>query len=88
MDVDQLKCRCPRLGGPVNFAYCRHPGEHQQPCFKVFDCWWECFDVVSYLREHLSDEAFAELSERRPAPKVTSLLELIDQARQRATRSD
>jgi hypothetical protein len=43
------------------------------PCFKVFDCWWERFDVVA-------------LSASRPQPKVASLVELIRQARERASR--
>jgi len=75
--------RCPRLGNPVAFDYCEICGDDQQPCFKILDCWWEHFDVVQYLKENLTEDQFNQLSQTRPKPKVTSLIELIEQARKR-----
>jgi hypothetical protein len=76
--------RCPRLGDVINFSYCRSGGEEGRPCFKVFDCWWESFDVVGYFRHALSAEDFGQLSSS-PAPnKIASLVDLIDQARRRS----
>jgi len=72
--------RCPRLGGPVPFKYCLHSGE-DGPCFKIMDCWWEAFDIRSYLEEHLSPEAFERLMAAKPKPKVASLVELVEQAK-------
>ena len=86
MDPDNLERRCPRLGGDVAFGYCRTCGENNGPCFKVFDCWWERFDVVAHMKGCLSPEAFGALSASRPQPKVASLVELIRQARERAFR--
>jgi D-3-phosphoglycerate dehydrogenase len=74
--------RCPRLGGPVAFSYCLRC-EQEQPCFKVVDCWWETFDIVQYLRDHLSAEQFDRLMDARPRPKISSLVEMIAQSRQR-----
>ena len=88
MKPDDYVMRCPRLGGNVSFDYCRNCGDGQSPCFKVFDCWWETFDVVVYFKERLSDEEFARLSNSRPKPKVSSLLELIEQARRNAAVND
>ena len=80
---DRLERRCPRLGGPVSFGYCRTAGEGGDPCFKCLDCWWERFDVVEHLRRLSGDRAVAELARRRPPPKLTSLIDRIREARAR-----
>lgn len=80
---DALERRCPRLGGSVDFAYCRSQGEDGRPCFKVFDCWWEIFDVVGFLRRSLSESDFRKIAATRPKPKITSILEIVEQARKR-----
>ncbi len=75
--------RCPRLGNTVPFDYCESCGDEQQPCFKILDCWWEHFDVVQYFKDSLPEDQFNHLLQARPKPKVTSLIELIEQARKR-----
>jgi len=60
--------------------------ELEQPCFKVVDCWWETFDIVRYLQEHLPEEQFARVLNARPKPKVASLVEIIAQTKQRIQR--
>jgi transcription antitermination protein NusB len=82
-DKDGLEMRCPRLGGPVPFKYCRTTGEEGMPCFKVMDCWWETFDIRTYLQNSLSEEAFKRISEAKPPEKIASILDLIEQAKQR-----
>jgi len=81
---DHLERRCPRLGGPVSFLYCRTTGEDGLACWKIFDCWWESFDVVGYFEKHLSEEKFNMLVNTKPKPKTVSLVELIEQAKKRA----
>ena len=85
MEPERLERRCPRLGGDVAFGYCKVCGEDETPCFKVFDCWWERFDVVAHMQACLSPESFKALSASHPQPKVTSLVDLIRQARARAS---
>jgi hypothetical protein len=83
---DEQTRRCPRLGGPIRFGYCRTAGEDGGPCRKSLDCWWERFDVAGFLRRILGPErlsALAEQAERGPRPKVTSLLDQIRAARTR-----
>ena len=75
--------RCPRLGGPVAFKYCRTCGDNRQPCFKIIDCWWESFNIVAYVREHYSEECCLMLTQALPKPKVNHLLELIEAAKKR-----
>jgi hypothetical protein len=58
-------------------------GGHQSPCFKVLDCWWEIFDVVSYFRHQMPKEAFEKLKCPSAPNKVASLADLIQQAQKR-----
>ena len=82
---DELERRCPRLGGAISFQYCRACGDDGRPCWKIADCWWESFDVVSYLRDNLPADQLNEIlaKKEQPQPKVASLLELIERARAR-----
>jgi len=80
---DHLERRCPRLGGSVTFGYCRLNSGSELPCWKVFDCWWEVFDIVKFMQSILTPEQFERLRGTKPKPKVASLIELIDQAKQR-----
>jgi hypothetical protein len=81
-NANPLVRRCPRLGGPVAFSYCLRC-ESEQPCLKVVDCWWETFDIVQYLRDHLPEDQFDRLMNAQPRPKIFSLVEMIAQAKQR-----
>ena len=83
MDPDELERRCPRLGGPVVFGYCRECGHDGKPCFKILDCWWERFDVASVMTAQVGAAGVEELRRARPQPKITSLLDLIAQAKER-----
>jgi hypothetical protein len=49
----------------------------------VIDCWWELFDVRTYLEENLSEDDFRALLDQKPKPKITSILELIEKAKNR-----
>jgi len=75
--------RCPRLGGPVSFEYCRYHAAEREPCWKILDCWWESFDVVGLLTRELGKEAVDRLANTRPPPKTQSLMALIQQAQER-----
>jgi hypothetical protein len=76
---EALDTRCPRLGGTVPFRYCLAPGE-PTPCFKILDCWWEIFDVVSYMQARLPPEDFESLlvQESNRPDRLGTILELIE----------
>ena len=80
---DGRERRCPRLGGPVTFGYCRSCEAEHLPCRKIADCWWETFDVVSYLRDHFPQDVLQGIEAAQPKPKMNQLLELIAAARKR-----
>jgi hypothetical protein len=83
IDPDHLQRRCPMLGGPVTLAYCEQCGQRQKTCHKIFDCWWEMFDVAGYLQGKLSTDEYQELTLYRPTNKISSLLDCIEKARTR-----
>jgi hypothetical protein len=77
--------RCPRLGHELTFGYCRQE-TGGKPCRLILDCWWERFDVRSFLQAHLPEEAMAQVERASASPppsKVLSLLEMIQQAKDR-----
>ena len=81
MTPPTIQIRCPRLGGPVPFKYCEGAGIDGAPCFKVLDCWWSYFDVENHLRQRLGDDALRDALNRPPQPKVTGIIDAIQQAR-------
>jgi len=83
-DQDVLP-RCPRLGHELTFGYCRQE-TRGKPCRLILDCWWERFDVRAFLQANLPEEAMAQVERTGAAPppsKVLSLVDLIQQAKDR-----
>jgi hypothetical protein len=88
-DQDVLP-RCPRLGHELTFGYCRQESG-RKPCRLILDCWWEQFDVRAFLQAHLPEEAMAQVERAGAAPppsKVLSLLEMIQQTKDRIVPED
>lgn len=72
---------CRMLGHAIPFKYCRLTAEGV-PCRKIMDCWFEKFPVETYMKEHFSDDELKHLL-TPPNSKVSSLLDLIEKAKQR-----
>jgi hypothetical protein len=79
---DDFMIRCPRLGHQIAFSYCRTE-RGDLPCFKVLDCWHIHFDVEKYLRRQLNEEEWEKAFSRSGKTKMMSLLDLIQEAKQR-----
>lgn len=79
---DHLERRCRLLGHEIRFGYCRMLPEGR-PCRLIVDCWQGSFDVVAYLKQHYTDEQI-EAFLAPPKPKIASLIELIERAKQAA----
>jgi hypothetical protein len=78
---EELDTRCPRLGGTVPFRYCMAPGE-PTPCYKILDCWWEIFDVASYVKAHLPEEKFERVFKDRGSPnRLNTILEIVEKCK-------
>ena len=85
---DKRDRRCPRLGSVVAFSYCRACGEAAIPCGRIFDCWWETFDVTGFLKETLPEDVFSQLTMASQKPKLMSLVEIIEDAKKRTAGRD
>ncbi len=89
IDPKTQEIRCRRLGHPLTMDYCLREGGEGQPCRLVRDCWWERVDIETVLHQHLSDEEIEALEKRRETPpdKMSSLLDIIEAAKQRREAS-
>ena len=58
-------------------------GDNGLPCWKILDCWWETFDVSTYLKQNLPEDQFNTIVNSKPKPKITSIIDLIEQAKSR-----
>lgn len=82
---DDLTQRCRRLGSDIDFKYCRLHAEQGQVCSSIIQCWWERFDVISFLKEHLSSDQLMALEQPQVKPKMTKLMEIIQEAQRRVS---
>jgi len=82
-DKDMIRCR--RLGHEVPFLFCRREAG-DRPCRLIADCWWEQFDVQSFLREHFPEQIVNGLEKTRTSPppcKILNIVEIIGDAQRR-----
>ncbi|NOX34169.1 MAG: hypothetical protein GXP56_10610 [Deltaproteobacteria bacterium] len=84
---NEFSIRCPRLGHQINFDYCRSEN-NGLPCFKTLDCWYNYFDVHTYLTRELTKEEFKKAFLNKGKPKVLSLFDLIEQAKEKKGKKD
>jgi hypothetical protein len=77
---EEKQIRCPKLGGPVFFEYCRVE-RHDRPCQSALICWSQLFDVEQFFRETMTPEEFEQCFLEPPRPKIVTLIELIENAR-------
>lgn len=80
---DDETIRCPRVGGEVNFRFCRFEN-NMLPCRWIIGCWQNKMDINSFLKDHYStqelDQVFAP-----PKSKIESLVGLVEKAKKRKT---
>jgi hypothetical protein len=85
-----MNLRCPRLGHEINFGYCRTETSGK-PCRLILNCWWESFDVRSFLQANLPEDIMCQIEHgiiSGPPPKVASLLDLVQQTKERIAPGD
>ena len=82
-NIDDQERQCPRLGNPISFRFCLISGDDDMACFKIFDCWWERFDVEAYLKQNMPESAFNELVKvaEKPKSKIASIIEIAEKAK-------
>jgi hypothetical protein len=77
---DNMEIRCPKLGGPVTFAYCLVEAV-SLPCPRALMCWGHRFDAISLFHRRLGPEKFRLAFETPPHSRMESILELIERAK-------
>ncbi|MEA1928515.1 MAG: hypothetical protein U9N73_09935, partial [Candidatus Auribacterota bacterium] len=78
-DKEEIYCR--KLGHHLAFKYCRTEREGF-PCSKILDCWFERFPVEEFVRKNYSEAEVAAIN-APPRPKVATLFDLIEKAKNR-----
>ena len=72
--------RCPQLGGPVTFKYCRVMNE-RLPCPRIVSCWGASLDVTAYLEQHFSPEQLEKVFGAPPKDRWTRIVETLDKVK-------
>jgi hypothetical protein len=78
--LEELRLRCPRLGGEVPLAYCLQEGG-DLPCRRIVICWQPYFPVEACLKARLSRQQWEDCFDSRPKEKIATLVELIEEAK-------
>ena len=76
---DEKTIRCPRVGGDVNFRFCRSEN-NMLPCRWMVGCWRMQVDIETFMVDHYSREDLDRIS-TPPKPKIESLLNLVEKAK-------
>jgi len=71
--------RCPRIGGDVNFLFCRTEN-NMLPCRWIVNCWKGRLDIRTFLEGHYTQKELGQVF-TEPKPKVESLVRLVEKAK-------
>ncbi len=82
-DNERIYCR--RLGHWLTFNYCRQENNNL-PCRKIIDCWFERLEIKEFLEENFKKEEISYIF-NSSKPKLTSIVELIEQAKKRSNKT-
>ncbi len=79
---DSSRVHCRKLGHHLEFVYCRVVKDGL-PCSKILDCWFTSLPIEEFINQHYSEEERSQIF-APPKDKITSILHLVNKARQRA----
>lgn len=68
--------RCPQLGGPVTFDYCRRMNK-KLPCYNLFRCWGDKIDLQTWLTENFTQEEIQQAMEKPANMRIQSIFDVI-----------
>jgi hypothetical protein len=80
---DDKPIRCPRIGGEVNFKFCRLEN-NRLPCRWIVRCWQNRVDTGAFLGRHYSEDELSQIF-AQPRPKMETIVELIEKAKKVTT---
>ena len=73
--------RCPMLGGPVTFGYCRKLNDGL-PCARVLECWLQTLPLVEFLKAHYAPGELQRALAAKPKGRLERMIETVEKARQ------
>jgi len=76
---DHIQVRCPMLGGPVTFGYCREVADGL-PCHKALICFERQFPADEYFRRTLEPETFERCFTRPTGCRYEKILGALQDA--------
>ena len=79
---DSSRVYCRKLGHHLDFSYCRIVKDGL-PCSKILDCWFASLPIEEFINQHYSAEQRSQIF-APPKDKITSILDLVKKAQQRA----
>ena len=83
---DDKTIRCPRVGGEVNFRFCRYEN-NMLPCRFIAGCWQGQMDIEALLKEHYTEEELDRIF-TPPKPKIESLAGLMEKVQREKQEAD
>ena len=82
-DNERIYCR--KLGHWLTFNYCCQEN-NELPCRKILDCWFEKIPIKEFLKENYTEEEISYIFSSSK-PKISSLIEIIEQAKKRSDKT-
>jgi hypothetical protein len=83
---DDQTIRCPRIGGEVNFLFCRTEN-NMLPCRWIIGCWEGRMEIQSFLEDHYTVEELEQIFVP-PKSKMKSLVNLVEKAKKSTKQND
>ena len=77
--------RCPQLGGPAPFKYCRTMNG-DRPCARIIDCWGGSVEIESFLGANYAMEDLKEIFGGPKKGRVDRIVETLDRVKREKTR--
>jgi hypothetical protein len=78
--------RCPRIGGEVNFLFCRTEN-NMLPCRWIAGCWKERMEIQTFLEDHYTKEELEQIF-TPPKSKMESLVTLVEKTKKAHKQHD
>jgi hypothetical protein len=80
-ELDRIELwRCPQLGGPVTFGYCRVMNEGRF-CGRTVKCWGGTAVVVEYLERRFTAEELAAMMGAQGTDRVGRIVDAVKRAK-------
>jgi hypothetical protein len=69
---------CNQLGMLIEFPYCTAVN-NGLPCRNIIGCWKTRTDILSFLREHFTDDQLKKVFSTLPKTKIERIIDIISE---------